>query len=185
MKRFILTGPPGAGKTAILRQLEIDGFGVIEEAATDLIALLQARGIDKPWLESSFIDAVAALQKERQLRAALFPDPIQFHDRSAVCTLALATFLGVPVTSGLAGELDRIRTEKIYQSRVFFIRSLGFIAPTPIRRISAEEALQFERIHEDTYSNLGFEILNVEPGSLAARAALIRNAVLPSVSGGM
>ena len=45
MKRFILTGTPGAGKTAILRQLEIEGFGVVEEAATDVIALWQARGI--------------------------------------------------------------------------------------------------------------------------------------------
>ena len=34
MKRFIITGAPGAGKTAIIRQLELDNFGVVEEAAT-------------------------------------------------------------------------------------------------------------------------------------------------------
>jgi predicted ATPase len=28
MKRFIITGAPGAGKTAIIRQLELDGFSV-------------------------------------------------------------------------------------------------------------------------------------------------------------
>ena len=39
MKRFVVTGAPGAGKTAIIRQLELDGFGVVEEAATDVIAL--------------------------------------------------------------------------------------------------------------------------------------------------
>jgi predicted ATPase len=38
MKRFILTGAPGAGKTAIVHQLEIDGFGLVDEAATDVIA---------------------------------------------------------------------------------------------------------------------------------------------------
>lgn len=58
MKRFILTGTPGAGKTLILRQLELDGFGVVEEAATDLIGLWQARGVEKPWCGPSFIDAV-------------------------------------------------------------------------------------------------------------------------------
>jgi predicted ATPase len=31
MKKFILTGAPGARKTAILRQLELEGFGVVEE----------------------------------------------------------------------------------------------------------------------------------------------------------
>jgi predicted ATPase len=35
MRRFIITGAPGAGKTAIIRQLELDGFSVVEEAATD------------------------------------------------------------------------------------------------------------------------------------------------------
>ena len=39
MRRFILTGTPGSGKTAIIRQLELDGFSVVEEAATDVIAL--------------------------------------------------------------------------------------------------------------------------------------------------
>ena len=29
MRRFILTGAPGAGKTAILRALEVLGFGVV------------------------------------------------------------------------------------------------------------------------------------------------------------
>ena len=37
MKRFILTGTPGAGKTAVVRQLELDGFSVVEEAATDIL----------------------------------------------------------------------------------------------------------------------------------------------------
>ena len=49
MRRFILTGTPGAGKTAILRQLEIEGFSVVEEAATDVIALEQAKGVGEPW----------------------------------------------------------------------------------------------------------------------------------------
>ena len=42
MPGYILTGSPGAGKTAILRLLEISGHVVIEEAATDVIALENA-----------------------------------------------------------------------------------------------------------------------------------------------
>jgi predicted ATPase len=33
MKRYVVTGAPGAGKTAIIRELEMDGFSVVEEAA--------------------------------------------------------------------------------------------------------------------------------------------------------
>ena len=48
MRRFIITGAPGAGKTAIIRQLELDGFSVVEEAATDVIAAAHAQGTFNP-----------------------------------------------------------------------------------------------------------------------------------------
>ena len=177
MKRFVLTGAPGAGKTAILRQLELDGFCVVEEAATDIIVLQQAQGVAEPWTRPSFIDAVVDLQRLRQLRASCEPDTLQFHDRSAVCTAALAAYLGYPISEGLSRELERIKSEAVFQERVFFIRNLGFITPTEARRISFEETVRFERIHEETYRNFGFEIVSVEPGSLSERVAAIKAAL--------
>ncbi len=94
MKRFIITGAPGAGKTAIIRQLELEGFSVVEEAATDVIAAAHARGTAEPWTDPSFINDVADLQRARQIRTSHQPDEVQFHDRSVVCTAALAVYLG-------------------------------------------------------------------------------------------
>lgn len=177
MRRYILTGAPGAGKTAILRQLELDGFSVVEEAATDVIAAAQACGMMEPWTEPAFIDAVAKLQRDRQVRAAQQLDEIQFHDRCAVCTAALADYLGYPRSPLLAGELERVKKEAVYESRVFFIRNLGFVTPTDARRISYEETLRFERIHEETYREFEFELVFVEPGSVMERVARIEAAV--------
>ncbi|MGC1371488.1 MAG: AAA family ATPase [Candidatus Sulfotelmatobacter sp.] len=180
MKSFILTGAPGSGKTSIIRQLEIDGFTVVEEAATDIIALEQAQGVAEPWTHASFIDAVANLQRQRQLSAASEPGQIQFHDRSVVCTAALATYLGYAISDILSRELERIKREAIFQDRVFFIQNLGFITPTEARRISFEETLRFERIHEETYRNLGFVLFPVAPGSLSDRVAAIKKAIAQS-----
>ena len=177
MKRFILTGAPGAGKTAILRQLELDGFSVVEEAATDLIALAQAQGIAEPWIQPSFIDSIADLQRQRQVRASRQADEVQFHDRSAFCTAALAAYLGHPVSGTFARELERMKADAIYQNRAFLVQNLGFITKTDARRISFEEALRFERIHEDAYRSFGFEIVPVEPGSLSERVAAIKAAI--------
>lgn len=177
MRRFILTGAPGAGKTAILRQLELDGYSVVEEAATDVIAAAQDQGIPQPWTHPSFLDAVVNLQKDRQIRASYQPDEIQFHDRCAVCTAALAVYLGYSFTPSLGSELNRIKTDAIYQNRVFFIRNLGFITPTSARRISFEETLNFEKIHEDTYRNFGFELIFIPPGSVLERVNKIKAAL--------
>jgi predicted ATPase len=174
MRRFILTGAPGSGKTAIIRQLELDGFSVVEEAATDVIALGQAQGIADPWKHPSFIDSIAELQKRRQVRASRETDGVQFHDRSAICTAALALYLGHPLSKALSGELKRVETEAIYQKRVFFIQNLGFITPTVARRISFEETLRFERVHEETYRNFGFELVLIVPGSLLDRVDTIK-----------
>jgi predicted ATPase len=174
MRRFILTGAPGSGKTAIIRQLELDGFSIVEEAATDIHALEQARGVAEPWRHPAFIDSIAELQRRRQVRAVRETDEVQFHDRSAICTAALAVWLGYPLSDTLSQELKRIEIEAIYQKRVFFVQNLGFITPTQARRISFEESLRFERVHEETYRSFGFELVPIAPGGLQDRVDAIK-----------
>jgi predicted ATPase len=130
-----------------------------------------------PWKHPSFIDLVAELQRRRQVDACRETDDIQFHDRSAVCTAALAVYLGHPFSDALLRELKRVETAAIYQRRVFFVQGLGFITPTGARRISLEEARHFERVHEETYRDLGFELVPISPGSLLDRVNAIKHAV--------
>jgi len=89
----------------------------------------------------------------------------------------LAVHLGYPFSPFLVSELERIQKEAIYQNRVFFIRNLGFITPTEARRISFEETVRFEKIHEQTYQDFGFELGSVERGSLAERVSIIKAAI--------
>jgi predicted ATPase len=182
LPRYILTGTPGAGKTAILRQLEQDGYAVVEEAATDVIALQQALGIPEPWRAPGFIDRIVDLQHHRQIAAdvlargaaadALAHGVVVF-DRSPVCTLALSRHLGLAPSPALRDEIDRLRTERLYARTVFFVRNLGFVEATAARRISFDEALAFERLHELAYLQLGFDLVEVPAGPLAARVALV------------
>jgi predicted ATPase len=178
MPGYILTGTPGSGKTAILRMLETLGYPVVEEAATDVIALNQALGRDQPWDEPAFIDTIVALQRRRQDRALASRDgEIVFFDRSPVCTLALSRYAGLDAPLSLAREVDRTVSDGSYAKTVFFIRNQGFVAATAARRISFADSLVFERIHERTYRDLGFEVVDVPAGPLPERVALIRQAV--------
>lgn len=172
LKRYILTGTPGCGKTAILRALELAGYLVVEEAATDIIALRQAQGIAEPHTHPAFIDDITNLQKHRQMRIADLAQ-VQFYDRSPICTYALAVFLGFSISTTLAAEMARIEKAQIYQKQVFFIENLGHCEPTAARKITFDDSLKFEKVHEETYRSFGYECVRVAPRDLSARVEQI------------
>src|SRR5712692_5224324 len=169
MKRYILTGTPGSGKTSIIQELKRKGYAVVEEAATDVIALEQVNGNPEPWMQPGFIDKIVSLQKQRQINTSTFPCELQFYDRSPICTYALSRYLGYPPSACLLEEMRRIEHENIYQKQVFFIENLGFCQPTEARKISFEESLLFEKIHGETYTSLGYDLIKIAPESLSER----------------
>ncbi|HZN72554.1 MAG TPA: AAA family ATPase [Micromonosporaceae bacterium] len=173
MRRYIITGAPGAGKTTILAALRDRGYAVVDEAATDVNVRLQALGRDEAWRDLEFIDAITLLQRERLEQPVPPATAVQVFDRSPICTLALAHYLGLPVTPVLTREVDRMTAEGLYQGQVFFVHLLGFITPTAVRRISLAQSVTFERLHEQAYRSHGFELVDVPAGTVGERVELI------------
>jgi predicted ATPase len=175
MPGYILTGTPGAGKTAVLRLLEVNGHAVVEEAATDVIALHDALG--QPRHDHDFIDKIVALQRQRQNCCRPAEAAVVFFDRSPMCTLALSHYLGLPPSHQLAREVERVMAAGMYERTVFFIRNQGFVQPTAARRISFADSLVFEQIHEQTYRDLGFALTEIPAAPLTDRVVLIEQTV--------
>jgi predicted ATPase len=150
---------------------------VVEEAATAVIALEQAQGDAEPFTQAAFVDKIVALQRQRQQRASIAGSEVQFYDRSPMCTYALSTYAGRPISTALSAEIDRIRRKRVYEREVFFVRNLGFCEPTAARRISFAQSLEFERIREQAYRRFGHELVEIPAGPLAHRVALVERQV--------
>lgn len=178
IKRYILTGTPGSGKTTLIRYLESLGHKVVEEAATDVIRLMQTDDDPSPWVRPDFIEKIAQLQIQRREKLTKYLSTgAQFFDRSPLCTLALAKYLNHPLPPVLSHEIELIQRKNIYQRQVFFIENLGHCQPTEARTISFEEALRFEKIHEAVYLEYGFELIRISNCSVSERAELILSAI--------
>jgi predicted ATPase len=173
----VLTGAPGAGKTSVLRVLQAQGFAVVEEAATEVIRREQRAGVTEPWRQPSFIDKIVGLQRQRQQQPVAHGAQVQVHDRSPLCTLALARWLGHPVTPLLAAEIDRIAREDPFERRVFLLCPLDFITATAARQISYSDAVEFGALHEQIYHEHSFDIIRVAAGTVADRAVMIRGVI--------
>jgi predicted ATPase len=65
----------------------------------------------------------------------------------------------------------------MYEATVFFIRNQGFVQSTAARRISFADSLAFEQLHEQTYRDLGFQLVDVPAGPLPDRVTLIRQTI--------
>lgn len=172
LRRYVVTGAPGSGKTCLRRELRARGHAVVEEAATDVSAEQQALGIDEPWARDDLVDLTVMLQRERASVPVDNSLQVQIHDRSPLCTLALAGYLGRPVTPLLAGQASRMLSQDVHARSALFVCPLGFIEPTAARRISYAESLAFERVHEDVYREHGFDLVDIPPGPLTDRADL-------------
>lgn len=173
LRRYVLTGAPGAGKTVVGHALRERGYVVVTEAATEVITDKQAHGVEEPWQREDFLDNIVRLQRQRQVEPISSQIVVQVYDRSPLCTLALARYLQRPITPLLAQEVARVIDERVYEQSVFFVRPLGFVVLTGARRISYRDSLQFEAVHEAVYREHGFQLVDVPAGTINERAAAI------------
>ncbi|MES2274119.1 MAG: AAA family ATPase [Chlamydiota bacterium] len=172
-KRYVITGGPGVGKTTLIKHLQKMGFGVVCEAATDLIEQDLRAGISAPWAKRDFAERVALLQEARQKEIADMRSKGVFFDRSPVDAITY----DIMANFEPAGEIVRILQEALdanfYNKTVFLIEDLGFCSQTEVRAETLEEAKKIERLLERNYRALGFEIVRIPACSVDERVEKI------------
>ncbi|PCI33333.1 MAG: hypothetical protein COB60_07895 [Flavobacteriaceae bacterium] len=153
VKRTIITGAPGTGKSTLIKGLQSEGILCAEEVSRTIIQkeqLLQSDGM--PWKNMQrfstlvFQETVELFKSETQT---------QFCDRSLVDVMAYLEHANLPVFE----ELAAFNFHKYYHKKVFFASPWKEIyCKDPQRPQEFEFQLSLSKCIENLYKKLGFKI---------------------------
>ena len=167
LKRVVLTGGPGAGKTSVLVRLQELGYSVVPEMARQIISDRKSRGMSPRPPPVDFARAI--LEEDMRLYDSV-SDGLVFFDRSILDALAMLNECGALCDK----EREDILARYPYTSPVFVFPPWREIYRTDEERDqSFKESVQVHSAICDWYLKIGYDISAVPTGLIHERCKYI------------
>jgi predicted ATPase len=163
----VITGAPCSGKTAVIRMLEQRGYKVIHEVARAYIDAELARGkvLSEIKADEWAFERHILMEKVR-IESTLKRDEIVFFDRGVPDSIAYYKLNGLD-----AAEPFQKGAEVLYQN-IFLFERLRFSRDT-VRSEDERTARQLNRLIEESYQSLGYDIIHVPVLSVKGRTEFV------------
>ena len=172
---FVLTGGPGSGKTALVEALRASGYSCSVEAGRGVIQHQAAiQGPALPWLDPIlFAEMMLSWEMRSYDLAEQTPGPV-FFDRGVPDVQGYLQLLNFPVP----GHIRRA-------SQIFRYNPSVFIAPPwkeifrqdRERKQDFDEAVRTYETMRETYTALGYRLIEVPRTSVQQRLGFLLNHV--------
>jgi len=178
--RFVLTGGPGVGKTAVIEVLRTWGSNCFDDTARAIIRERRADGL--PPRPAPDVFALEILRREIAAwdAAPLDEGPV-FHERGVVDALAMAQVASALATT----EIVDIRARHPYGTPVFLFPPWREIFVQDRERDQDFEHV--EAVHVGVrryYEQVGYRIVEVPRGPVEARATFVMQHALHALEAG-
>ncbi|HEY4482760.1 MAG TPA: ATP-binding protein [Candidatus Paceibacterota bacterium] len=154
MKKYVLTGGPGIGKTTLIELLMQKGYSIVPEAARMIIEEEKLKGSDAlPNRDiAKFQELVAVRQLELEAAAK---GEVVFCDRSIIDGYGYCKLANVPPPKQLE-DLDKGRYYKI-----FLLAPLNYYETDNSRFEHSAHAMAIHKAIIEAYKEVGYELIDV------------------------
>lgn len=169
--QIIITGPPGSGKSSLIRALKLNGHIVLPEIAREAIKTEEKSGRGFfPWTHlAEFSDIVF---REFMARKKDYAQTLVFTDRGVPDTLSYMRLGKLEAPQEYYNELARYPYHKVVFYAPFWDR---IYKVDEVRKESAEEAQAVGNAIRDCYTDLGFTLYQLPLGSVAERVRYVED----------
>jgi predicted ATPase len=164
---YVITGAPCSGKTSVISRIGQHGYRMVHETARAYIneELGKGRTLDEIKADM-FIFESSIFHRKIEIEASLPEKAIIFLDRAIPDSIAYFRF------AGLDPKEPEKESAKIRYRKIFLFERLR-IKQDEVRNENEEDSILIERLIEETYINLGYEIMRVPVLPVARRVDFI------------
>jgi len=157
-QRYVITGAPGTGKTAIINTLKERGYSCVDENSREIIAEQIINGGEVlPWKNQIAFENLISSKRAKQY-ASIPKDEIYFFDRSTIDCIAYLKANNLETSA----EILEVIKNCEFNSNVFY---------TPIweeiyrndseRKENIESAIAIEKSLLETYNFFGYTLVEI------------------------
>ena len=172
---FVLTGGPGSGKTTLIEALKARGYATTEEAGRGVIReQMQSGGDGLPWIDRERFAELMFEWELRSYRDAERQDGPVIFDRGLPDTIGYLRLEGLEAPAWMEEEAWRLR----YNVQVFIAPPWQEIyGKDEERRQSWDVAVRTYEQMVETYTDLGYELMELPRATVEQRARFVTAAI--------
>ena len=168
---FVVTGGPGSGKSSLIDAMTRRGFRTMPEAGRAIIQDQVRIGVPAlPWADRAIFAELMLGWELRSYHEALASDAPVLMDRGIPDVVGYLTLCGLPVPA----HIEAAAKIHPYNERVFLAPYWGAIfAQDAERKQDRQEAEATGRVMAETYTRLGYQIVELPLVGIEQRADFI------------
>jgi predicted ATPase len=171
VKRIVISGGPGSGKTTLIKRLESSGHRVFHEVSREFTRAAQQQGIDQLFLKDPLHFSRILLEARTSQFSSASGSENQkvFYDRGLPDVLSYMDYLGVSYTDHFLETCKKYRYDQV------------FLLP-PWEEIYVQDSERYETFQKATeiyrflrhgYRKFDYDIVEIPPGSIDERVNLL------------